>query len=79
MNLDAPNGLNSYFIDDAIPSIDDMCDIIVSVVAEEQFQRLCEASANWPSTLTNAQFLKACQDWSVISRNPPKAIAVARS
>jgi hypothetical protein len=66
MSLDTPNGLNPYFEDDDIPSIDDKNDIIASVAGDDQFQALYEASTNWPEDLTNAQFLKACQDWIAI-------------
>jgi hypothetical protein len=62
MSLDTPNGLNSYFDDDVIP---DMNDIIAGVASKDEFQHLCEDSANWPETLTYAQFLKACRGMHV--------------
>ncbi len=50
--------------DDAIPSIDDMNDIIGSVTKSgEEFQALCDASCDFPKSLTNREFLKACEAW----------------
>ena len=63
MTLNTPNGLNSYFEDDAIPTINDMIDIMASVAEEDQFRAMCVASTSWPHDLTNAEFLEACQDW----------------
>lgn len=54
-------------LDDAIPSADDMNDIISSItrwgVNGEKFQALCDASAQFPEALTNEQFLAHCEAW----------------
>ena len=44
--------------DDAIPSIDDMNEIIASVASDDDdFIRICDASLKLPPELTNAEFL----------------------
>lgn len=53
--------------DDSIPSEADMNDIIASVTADDdngaQFQRLCDASTQFPADISCAEFLALCEAW----------------
>jgi hypothetical protein len=66
MNITTSTG-TMILDDDARPSLDDMNDIIASLTRNDdngaEFQRLCDASTEFPANLTNEQFHAACVTW----------------
>jgi hypothetical protein len=66
MNITTSTG-TMILNDDEIPTTDDMNEIISSVTRNDddgaQFQRLCDASTQFPAGLTCWQFEVACKIW----------------